>query len=84
MRIKQPAINVQFCLKLPQALYDSETGVVKPVFTPTKAKPDTVNSLSQKSIYLQKPMKNKTVQTKAMTINEVVLCLHRRLVVVRL
>jgi len=49
MRIKQPAIDVRFCLKLPQALCDSESGVVEPVFTPTKTKPDTVNSVSQKS-----------------------------------
>jgi len=36
MRIKQPAVNVQFCLKLPQSIYDSETGVVETVFTPRK------------------------------------------------
>ena len=49
MRIKQLAINVQFCTKLPQAIYDSETGVVEPVFNPTKTKPDTANSVSRKS-----------------------------------
>jgi len=35
-RIKQPVVNVQFCLKLPQSLYDSETGIFGPVFTPYK------------------------------------------------
>ena len=40
-RIKQSAVNTQFCLKLPQSLYDSDTGVVEPIFTPMKMKSTT-------------------------------------------
>jgi len=49
-RIKQPTVNVKFCLKLPQSLYDSEIGVAEPVINPTKTKPTHVNLVSRKSL----------------------------------